>query len=115
MRAELQTDITLKTLVTAIDRQGVLFLVPVRLPGADGRIDPWNRSLGEAITRSADRWVKISANMTLGAYEVFEATGNFSEPVWPDISFQEILRIAFKDRYIDSLEHPVVRRLRGAL
>jgi hypothetical protein len=27
----------------------------------------------------------------------------------------EILRIAFKDRYIDSMDHPVLRKLRGEL
>src|SRR5262245_16058478 len=33
-----------RVIVTAINRQGVLFLWPVRLPGPDGRLDDWNRS-----------------------------------------------------------------------
>jgi hypothetical protein len=36
-----------------------------------------------------------------------------AEPVWPDLSFQELIKIAYRDRMITSLEHPVVRRLRG--
>jgi hypothetical protein len=29
------------------------------------------------------------------------------------LSFQELLRIAFRDRLIDRLDHPVIKRLRG--
>ena len=42
VRSELAGDITLKLLLTAINRQGVLFLLPIRLPGPDGRLDEWN-------------------------------------------------------------------------
>jgi hypothetical protein len=42
------------------------------------------------------------------------ALAQLAEPVWPDLPpFGEILRIAFRDRRIDSLEHPILRRLRG--
>ena len=34
--------------MTAINRQGVLFLWPIRLPGADGKIDDWSRSAMDA-------------------------------------------------------------------
>ena len=51
--------------------------------------------------------------MDLGAYEMYEAGSLMADPVWPEISFQEILRIAFRDRIIDRIDHPVVKRLRG--
>jgi hypothetical protein len=35
------------------------------------------------------------------------------EPVWPEEPFNELLRIAFRDRIISSPDHPVVKRLRG--
>ena len=35
------------------------------------------------------------------------------EPVWPDISFEEILKIAFRDRYVDDVDHPLLQKLRG--
>jgi hypothetical protein len=37
------------------------------------------------------------------------------EPVWPDVPFSGLVHIAFKGRVIDTLDHPVVRRLRGEL
>ncbi|MGB5832080.1 MAG: hypothetical protein WBG92_08825 [Thiohalocapsa sp.] len=55
------------------------------------------------------------ANMGLGAYEVFEASGDLPDPTWPELTFTEILKVAFKGRYITEIDHPVVRRLRGEL
>lgn len=104
-----------RMLFTTISRQGVLTLWPVRLPGPDGRIDSWNRSALDAAKLAMTRWVRITANMALGGYDVYEATGELPEPEWPDITFGEILKIAFKDHFIDSFDHPVLRRLRGEI
>lgn len=115
LRDELATEPTfgVRMLFTAQTRQGVLFVWPVRLPGTDGKIDEWNRSLLEAATMAAGKWVRVAANMHLGAYEVTEALGDLPPPTWPDVSMADILRIAFKGRMIESLDHPVLRRLRG--
>lgn len=104
-----------RLLVTAINRQGGLFIWPVRLPGTDGKIDEWNRSAKEAADMASERWVRVSANMSLGAYDVFTTQAQLPDPVWPTIPFPELLRIAFRDRLIDSLDHPVLRRLRGEI
>jgi hypothetical protein len=101
------------TLHTAINRQGVVHLWPVRLPTPDGRINEWHRSAAEAAELAMKRWVRVRANMTLGAYEIFEAASTIPEPTWPEHSFQELVKIAFRDRLITNLDHPVIRRLRG--
>lgn len=100
-------------LFTAINRQGVIFLWTVKLPGADGRADEWGKSALEAADRSARQWVRVQANMALGAYEVWEANGDIPEPEWPAQSFGDLLKIAFKDRFISTPDHPVLRKLRG--
>ena len=99
--------------MTTMNRQGVLFLWPIRLPAADGRTDEWSRSALEAAQMAAGRWVRVASNMSLGAYEVFTAPGDLPDPDWPDKSFRDLLAIAFKDHRIDSLDHPVLQRLRG--
>jgi len=35
------------------------------------------------------------------------------EPAWPTMAFDEIFSTAFEDRCIDSLDHPIIRGLRG--
>ena len=111
---ELALEISPMVLFTAINRQGVVFLWPVRLPGEAGRPNSWNQSALEAAQKAMDRWVRVSANMSLGAYEIFEAVADIPEPEWPDVSFQEVFNIAFRDRFITDFDHPVLRRLRGA-
>ena len=101
------------TLFTTINRQGTLHLWPVKLPAPDGRHNEWHRSAAEAAERAMKKWVRVTASMSLGAYEIFEASGDLPEPVWPDFSFQEILRIAFRERIVDRADHPLVQRLRG--
>ncbi len=112
---ELPSELTPKVLFTTINRQNVLTLWPVRMPGEDGRLDDWNASALEAAEMAQQQWVRVAANMSLGAYDIFEATGHLDDPTWPDYDFQKILEIAFKGRFIESEDHPVLRRLRGEL
>lgn len=110
---QLPGEFSMATLYTTINRQGVVHLWPVKLPGSDGKIIEWHRSAAEAAEKAMKRWVRVKANMSLGAYELFEASATIPDPEWPDLSFQELLRIAFRDRYVNNLDHAVVKRLRG--
>ena len=109
---ELPGEFNMVMLYTAINRQGVLHLWPVRLPATDGRVMEWHRSAMDAADMATRRWIRIKANMSLGAYEIVEAATT-AEPEWPPVTFQELLRIAFRDRLVDRLDHPVIKRLRG--
>jgi hypothetical protein len=110
---DLPGEFAMASLYTAINRQGVVFLWPVRLPSADGRVIEWHRSLSEAAELAMTKWVRVKANMSLGAYEMFEAAATIPDPKWPALTFPELLRIAFKHRLVTNLDHPVVKRLRG--
>ena len=110
---EISQELTPKLLIATINRQDVLSIWPIRLPGVDGKVDDWNKSALEAAATAREGWVRVAANMSLGAYDIFEATGNLPNPEWPDIEFPKILEIAFRDKYIDSVDHPVLQRLRG--
>lgn len=106
-------DIKPMVLRTAISRQKVLFVWPIRLPGVDGRIDTWTDSAHSAAALAEAQWVSVRSNRALGAYEPFIAAGALADPEWPAMGFEQILQIAFRGRFIDSLDHPVLRRLRG--
>jgi hypothetical protein len=110
---ELATEAEPFSLFTAINRQGVVFLWPVRLPTPDGKVNEWHRSLREAAETATGRWCRVKANMSLGAYETTVAESAIADPAWPEASFQELIRIGFRDRLIDVATHPVVKRLRG--
>jgi hypothetical protein len=110
---ELVGEFVSKTLFTAINRQGVVFLWPVRLPDPEGKQMEWWRSMREAAELAMTQWVRTKANMSLGAYEMFVAESAMSEPTWPEATYQDLIRLAFRDRLISSLDHPVIKRLRG--
>jgi hypothetical protein len=57
----------------------------------------------------------VKSNMSLGGYEVFmaEKQNQIPEPEWPELSFEELCKIAFRDRLINVPDHPVIKRLRG--
>lgn len=118
MRAELPGEVVPKILLTAItstSSSSIVFLWPIRMPDALGKLDEWNRSALEAAKLAEKQWVRLASNRALGAYECHTATGDLPEPQWPEgKTFQDLLRIAFRERIIDSPSHPVVQRLRGA-
>jgi hypothetical protein len=35
------------------------------------------------------------------------------DPMWPPLTFTQILETAFGSRFIDSLNHPMIKKLRG--
>jgi len=108
-----ESEFFLATLYLTINRQKVLSVWPVKLPAADGRCNEWHASAAAAAERAMGNWIRLAANMSLGAYEISEAIANYGEPEWPEHSFMEILKIAFKNRVIETSEHPVVQQLRG--
>ena len=112
---EIGQEVRPKLLYTAMGRDGNPFLWPVSLPGEDGRLDTWSQSAHAAAQLAETSWIRLVANRGFGAYEVMQAVGKLDDPEWPDRSFQELVNLAFKDKVINSLEHPVLRRLRGEL
>lgn len=111
--AELVVEVTFrpKLLVTAINRQGTPFLWEVNLPRPDGRPDEWSRTALEAVRFATTGWVRVTAGSN--SYEVYQTTATLPEPEWPDVAFRDLLRIAFKERFINDLNHPILRKLRG--
>jgi hypothetical protein len=110
---ELAGEVYPACLFLAVNRQGDTFLWPCKLPGTDGRSNTWNDSALAAARLAESKWVRVAANMPGGMYDVFEAGGELSEPAWPELSFSAVLKLCFKDRFIQTVDHPVIRALRG--
>ena len=102
-----------RLLLLCVNRAGVVFIWPLRLPREDRRSDRWAQSALAAANEASTSWVRIRANMDLGAYEAVRALGELPEPTWPGRTFEELFSEAFKEQFITSPEHPVLQRLRG--
>jgi hypothetical protein len=101
-------------LYLAINRQGAVFLWPVKEPGLDGREDSWGQSARTAAGKAETDWVRVIANMSQGAYDVYTAAGAIGTPAWPNKSMRDVLEVAFGEKFIiRDLGHPVIKRLLG--
>jgi hypothetical protein len=99
----------------AVTSQGVPYLIPVSLPGPDGRWNAWHQSLARALEIAESTWVRISANTFRGGYDIFKAVGTLPEPKWPTETFDELLEIGFRGRLITTESHHLVQQLLGAV
>lgn len=115
IQATIPTELQPTVLVLAIARDsGVPFLWPCPLPGTDGRTNRWHESRIAAAALAEERWIRVVADMTSGSYVPEVAQGQLPDPVWPaDLGMADYLRLAYRDRLISDLSHPVLRRLRG--
>ena len=80
----------------------------------EGNENPWNQSQREVAELAEDKWVRLTSNRAVGCYEPLEAQREIPEPVWPDLSMDEILEIAFGSTHvITDNEHPALQKLWG--
>jgi hypothetical protein len=116
LRSELWQEIQPILLCTAISRQSAFFLWPVRLPKGDGKKDRYIETDLAALKQAESKWTRRFWVPELKMHKILVAKQLTDEPVWPtDVDFQEIVKIAFKDRYITNLEHPALKQLRGEI
>jgi hypothetical protein len=73
--------------------------------------NPWWASAWAAYETALKSWVQMSAGEN--QYTVYSAEGTLPDPVWPDKSLSELLKIGFRDRIINHDDTPIMRRLRG--
>ena len=113
LAASLGDDVRLMRLHGAMTREGDFFIIPVRLPSPDGRVDEWTASRARAAELAAERPIRMASNVRAGTYEVFTTSMEIKFPDWPEESWEDLIEIAFRDKMIDSDDHPVLKRLRG--
>jgi hypothetical protein len=115
VRDYLAGDVVPTLLVVCLSRNSTIpFIWPLTIPGVDGRPNRWHESAMEAARIAEKEWVKVRSDMSAGAYIPHVAYGKLSDPDWNSVlSIEELLKLAFKDRFIASEDHVVIRRLRG--
>jgi hypothetical protein len=89
------------------------FLWITTIQSPTGRVSDWYNSGIECAERAMHEWVQIVADQDAGVYTVALAEDRLEEPEWPEQTFQELFRLAFKRRTVDSLQHPIFKQLRG--
>jgi hypothetical protein len=87
------------------------FIWPVRLPDSGGRQQPWVTIPCQAVELAKTNWIRIFWDPETRQHKIRKTDGDYAEPKWPRLSFSELLAIAFKDRIISDVDHPVLQKL----
>jgi hypothetical protein len=111
---EVTADLVPKLLVTYATRQGTTSLWPIRMPDESGRLDTYNESALSIVEQYGGQWIRVLPNQTDRCYDVLEMpTIELPSPKWPEGGFEQLFSLAFKNRVISNLNHPVLKALRG--
>ncbi len=102
-------------LLAAVNQRGSPFVWPIALGDGTGRSNPWRDTAREAAELAKREWVKLVSDMRDGCYRIYRAKGKLPEPVFPEKSLDELLRIAFRGRIIDAETHPAVKQALGII
>ena len=114
MHPKLQPRLRRVTLVlTSTWPSGNVLIWPVPILG-EREFPVWS-SARAAYELAREQWVQLVWSEERNDYLIETAEGIDHEPVWPDKSFEELLKLAFDGKVIDSEDHPYVRRLRGLI
>ena len=96
---------------------GDIFLSEIAQPDAEGKDHEFNRTRRLAYTKAETHWVKLQINDSIGAYDTVFAMSKLPDPEWPEEpeNIIKALELAFKDKFIDDHNHPILKKLRGEL
>ena len=116
LAAQLADDVKLFKLAPALTRQDKLFLWPCPIIQPGETPNSWHTSHNDAFHAAKSGWIRMKSNLACGFYDIIEPEKIMPEPDWPDMSFADMLQIAFNDDHIvDRDDHPALRRLLGGM
>src|SRR5690606_29127784 len=95
-------------LCLAVTRHGGPFVWPLKQTS-----NTWHETARSAAEIAKTDWIKLISDQEAGYYLVGKAASQDKEPPWPAESFEDILEKAFAGRIVDSLDHEVIKELRG--
>ena len=98
-----------KRAVTCITRAGGLHIWMISSAGTD----TWTQSANKATDLAQSQWVRATSSRTLGEYRCVTAEAIQEEPKWPEETFFQTLSRAFDGRVIDTLNHSIIKQLKG--
>ena len=109
---ELEGEYRRKLLVPYVTRDGDVGFWSLNPLQVMGRTDNWTASAHRVLVAARKGWVRMRSNMRLQSYELITPKATWAEPTWPEESLESLLEAASAD-CINTLDHPIVRALRG--
>ena len=92
------------------------FLWELTLPasGSNRRTNQWHETRLACAKKAVDTWIRLEADTDAGGYNFVEPLTTIPDPDWGKETFRQLFVIAYRDRIVDSVDHPVVKEFLGA-
>ena len=74
-----------------------------------GRETPWLKTKLEAAQRAEKTWVRLQWNAPERQHDIYENPQISTQPKFPEKTFQEIITEVFREKLLDTVDHPVVK------
>ena len=115
LRAVLAEHLVVYRIYVCSSKRQATFLWAARLPlaGSSGR--KWHELAHRCAHEAMRDWGKIKGDHAAGGYSWLLAKTKHPDPVWTDKPMEELIKLAFADYIIDTLDHLVIKSLEGEI
>jgi len=99
-------------------QSGALNVIKAPCEDKEGKWNTWHKSINNLVAGEGRKgWIRVQPDREASSYVAMAASASWVEPEWPDITLDKIMNLAFDngERIITSLDHPVLKALRGAV
>ncbi len=110
---QIEDEVRTSRLQLTTTRYEAYYIWPLKI--SKGRSNSWNDSAYAAAQEAMESWVRVKSMLDIGVYEPWRATAEIPEPTWPEKSMDELVDEAFGENKIDSMDHIVLKKLRGEI
>ena len=111
---QLESQLKVMQLYVCVTQNSTPFVCLIPLPDSDGRLNSWHESGHKSMEEAKSFWVRRQADRSNGGYLITKAINSMlPDPKWPSEPLEDLIEKAFDRYYIDKIDHPVLRRLRG--
>ena len=111
---QLESQLKVMQLYVCVTQNSTPFVCLIPLPDSDGRLNSWHESGHKSMEEAKSFWVRRQADKSNGGYLITKASNSLlPDPKWPSEPLEDLIEKAFDRYYIDKIDHPVLRRLRG--
>ena len=113
---QLESQLRVMTLYVCVTMNSTPFVTCIPQPDEMGKINSWHESGHRTMEEAKQCWVRRQADRSNGGYIITKAmNAKLADPKWPTMTLSEIIDRAFDKFYINDIQHPVLRRLRGEM
>lgn len=102
-------------IVFCVTLKGAKFFWELKLPtdSANRNSNSWAETRLVIAKKAQTQWVRPRADMSAGGYQMETPIAHYPDPDWDGDDFQELFKVAYRERMIRDMDHAAVKEQLG--